>query len=697
MTTFALDPNIKIVRGACPHDCPDTCAMLVKVKDGKAISVGGDPSHPVTQGFLCAKVSRYVERTYHPGRLLYPQRRVGARGAGQWERIGWDEALQTIATRFKGIVAEHGAQAILPYSYAGTMGLLHYGSMDRRFFNKLGASLLDRTICSAAGQAGLAYTVGDSIGTDIEQFAHAKLILIWGSNTLTSNPHLWPFIKRARAAGARVIAIDPYRSRTAAQCDEHLAINVGTDAALALGMMHVIFREGLEDRSYLEQYTVGAQELRQRVLEYPPERVAEITGLQASRIAALAQQYATEQPAVIRVNYGLQRHAGGGMAVRTIACLPAVVGAWRQPAGGILLSSSGSFPLNVAALERRDLVPAGTRTINMNQLGAALTTTDDPPVKALYVYNSNPAAVAPDLEAVQRGLLRDDLFVVVHEQFMTDTADYADILLPATTQLEHCDIHKAYGHLYLLWNEPAIAPLGEALPNTEVFRRLAAHMGFDDPYFQDSDEELARQVLSNDHPALQGITLELLKEKGWVRLQLPQEFAPFAAGRFPTPSGKCELMSQRMADDGLESLPTYTPPRESATTNPELAACYPLALLSPPAHHFLNTTFVNVLQRFEGEPTLEINAVDAQARGLIMGDMVQVWNDRGSFEVKAVITDRVKPGVIVTPSIWWRKLAGDGRNVNMTTGQALSDMGGGATFYDNLVEVAKRPRESVVE
>jgi anaerobic selenocysteine-containing dehydrogenase len=690
-STMAIisDPSIKIIRGACPHDCPDTCAMLITVQDGRAIKVGGDPEHPVTQGFLCSKVSRYVERTYHHDRLLYPMRRVGPRRSGQWQRISWDEALNEIADRFRSIIAEYGPQAILPYSYAGTMGLLMYASMDRRFFHKLGASLLDRTICATAGTEGYKYTIGKSIGTDPEQFANAQLILLWGTNTLTSNPHLWPFIKRARAKGARVIAIDPYQSRTAKQCDEHLALNAGTDAALALGMMHVIFAEGLEDRVYLREYTVGEVELRARAQEYTPERVAEITGLSAERIVSLAREYATVQPAAIRINYGMQRHAGGGMAVRTVAALPAVVGAWRYPAGGILLSTSGTFPLNFVALERPDLIPPDTRTINMSRLGEALTEINDPPVKALFVYNSNPAVVAPDLDRVHVGMLRDDLFIVVHEQFPTDTVDYADIVLPATTQLEHADIHKAYGHVYMLWNEPAIAPLGECLPNTEVFRRLAQRMGFDDPCFQDSDEDMVRQVLQSDHPALEGITLEALKQHGWLRLNLPETWAPFAEGNFPTPSGKCELYSERMAADGFDPVPTFTPPAESALASPELAHKYPLTLLTPPAHHFLNTTFVNVLQRYEEGPTLEINLADAVARDIQHGDMVRVFNDRGAFCVPAKITDRVKPGLVVAPSIWWQKLAPDGKGVNYTTSQALTDMGGGATFYDNLVEVEK--------
>ncbi|HEY0605543.1 MAG TPA: molybdopterin oxidoreductase family protein [Herpetosiphonaceae bacterium] len=686
------DPALKIVRAACPHDCPDTCAMLVTVKDGRAIKIGGDPSHPVTQGFLCAKVSRYIERTYHQDRLLYPMRRIGSRGSGQWQRITWDEALDEIAGRFKAISAEYGPESILPYSYSGSLGLLMYGSMDRRFFHKLGASLLDRTICATAGTEGYKYTVGKSIGTDPEQFANARLILLWGTNTLTSNPHLWPFVKRARANGARVIAIDPYRSRTAQQCDEHLAINVGTDAALALGMMHVILAEGLEDREYLRDYTLGEAELRARAAEYPPERVAEITGLPAERIISLAREYATTQPAAIRINYGLQRHAGGGMAVRTLAALPAIVGAWRHPAGGILLSTSGTFPLNYAALERPDLIPPGTRTINMIELGKALTEVNDPPVKALFVYGSNPAVVAPDLERVHQGLMRDDLFVVVHEQFPTDTVQYADIVLPATTQLEHGDIHKAYGQLYIAWNEPAIERLGEALPNTELFRRLAARMGFDDPCFNDSDEDMARQVLQSDHAWLADITLEALKEHGWLRLNVPAEWAPFAEGNFPTPSGKCELYSARMDAAGLDPVPAFTPPAESPAAAPELAAKYPLALLTPPAHHFLNTTFVNVLKRYEGEPVLEINPVDATHRRIGHGDLVRVFNGRGSFQLPASLTDRVKPGLVVAPSIWWRTLTPDNKGVNHTTSQATTDMGGGATFYDNLVEVERVER-----
>lgn len=485
----------RVVRAACPHDCPDTCAMLVTVEGERATAVRGDPAHPTTQGFLCAKVSRYLERTYSPERLLYPQRRVGRKGEGRFERISWAEAIDEVCARFKALCAEGQAQSILPYSYAGTMGLLNGSSMDRRFFHRLGASLLDRTICATAGVTAMKLTLGANAGMDPEHFADARLILLWGTNTLTSNPHLWPFITQARKRGAKVIAIDPWRSRTAEQCDQHLAIKPGTDAALALGLMHILFRDQLHDADYLQRHCVGAEALEQRVKAYPPERVAAITGLTVSELESLARAYGTTRPSAIRVNYGLQRHRGGGSAVRAIACLPAVVGAWRHPAGGVVLSTSGHFSLNTAALECPELIPPGTRTINMSRLGEALTTLDDPPVRALLVYNSNPATVAPDLGAVRRGLAREDLFTVVHEHFVTDTALYADLLLPATTQLEHADLHKSYGHLYMLWNAPAIPPVGESISNTELFRRLAKGMGFDEPCFRDSDEDMARQAL----------------------------------------------------------------------------------------------------------------------------------------------------------------------------------------------------------
>ncbi|MBX3277862.1 MAG: molybdopterin oxidoreductase family protein [Acidobacteria bacterium] len=680
----------RLVRAACPHDCPDTCAMIVTVDQGEATKVIGAADHPTTDGFLCTKVNRYLERTYSPQRVLYPMKRIGDKGKGLFARITWDEALDTIAEKFRQIaVSPDGPQAIAPYSYAGTMGLLNGSSMDRRFFHKLGASLLDRTICATAGAAGYKATIGGSVGTDPERFDEAGLILIWGSNPITSNVHLWPKIVEARRRGARVVAIDPYRSLTAEKCDEHLAIIPGADAALALSMMHTIIGENLIDRDYIDRYTLGFEALTDRVHDYPPERVSSLTGLPAERIVELAREYARIRPAVIRLNYGLQRHAGGGMAVRTIACLPALVGAWRDPAGGVLLSTSGAFGINTAGLERPDLIWNQPRTINMSAIGDALLELNDPPIRALFVYNSNPVAVAPDSRRVIEGFKREDLFTVVHEIFQTDTADYADILLPATTQLEQFDLHKAYGHLYLIANNPAIDPLGESKPNTEVFRLLAQRMGFDDDCFGDTDEEIAAQALQSGHKWMPETTIQELRDRGWVRLNVPERFAPFAEGNFLTPSGKCEFYSESLLREGHDPLPTYIPPRESVQSAPELAERFPLALITPPAHNFLNSSFANLPSfiRAEKEPRLDIHPQDAEKRGISDGDEVKIYNARGEFSAVARVTDKARPGVVVALSIWWKKLSPDGRNANEVTSQELTDLGRAATFYDVLVEV----------
>jgi anaerobic selenocysteine-containing dehydrogenase len=680
------------VKVVCPHDCPDTCVMTADVENGRVLGLGGDAEHRFTRGFLCAKVNRYLERVYSPERLLHPLRRAGRKGEGRFERISWDEALTTIAERLRSVAAAHGPQAILPYSYAGNMGLLSYGSMDRRFFHVLGASLLDRTICSTAGAAGYKATIGKTIGFDPEAIVEARLILAWGANIVSSNVHLWPFVEEARRRGARLVTIDPYRSRTAEHADRHLALYPGTDAALALGIMHVVFRDGFEDRDYLERHTTGAAELRARAAEWTPGRVADTTGLGVAEVEWLAHEYATTRPTAIRLNYGLNRHAGGGMAVRTIACLPAVVGDWRHPGGGILLSTSGAFPVAEAALQRPDLVPPGTRTLNMSQLGRILTDPRlTPPVKALFVYNSNPAAVAPEQEKVRAGLARDDLFTVVHDLFQTDTVDFADVVLPATTTLEMFDIHKPYGQLYVSLSRPAIAPLGEALPNTEVFRRLAARMGLSHPCLRESDEEMARQAFDWDHPRMKGISYERLEREASVRLSVPDPWLPFAEGGFPTPSGRCELRSERLAEAGLDPLAGYVPPREGPTSAPERARRFPLAFISPPAHHFLNSTFSAqpTLMRREGEPTVTLHPQDALSRGIAEGDEVRVFNERGSFLARARVSVAARPGVAVGLSIWWPKMCPGGRNVNAVTSQELTDMGGGATFYDVLVEVKK--------
>ena len=666
--------------------------MLVTVEDGRAIEIRGAADHPPTAGTLCTKVARYLERTYSKERVLYPMRRVGKKGEGRFERISWDEALDTIAAKFAAIAASpDGPQAIVPYSYAGTMGLLQYASMDRRFFHRLGASLLDRTICATAGKAGWVATIGASIGTDVEQFVNSRLILIWGSNPVTSNLHLWTRVQEAKRRGARLIAIDPYRSQTAEKCHEHIALLPGTDAALALGMMHVLIADDLVDHDYIARHTIGFDALSERAAEYSPERVARICGITPDTVIALARAYGTTRPAAIRVNYGMQRHAGGGNAIRAVACLPALVGAWRDPAGGALLSSSGTYPVDATALERPDLIQGTPRTINMSAIGDALLDAKDPPIRAIYVYNSNPVAVAPESDKVAAGFARDDLFCVVHEIFATDTADYADLLLPATTQLEQLDIHTSYGHLYALANNPSIAPLGEAKPNTEVFRLLAARMGFSEPCFRETDDEIARQAFVAHHPRASGLDWDVLKERGFQRLAVEESYAPFANGGFPTPSGKCEFYSEALAREGHDPVPTFVPPRESVASNPALAKRYPLAFISPPARNFLNSSFAN-LPAFLAEektPRLEIHTGDARSRGITTGDRVRIFNDRGSFSVAASVSERTREGVVVAPSIWWKKLSPGHANANAVTSQALTDLGRAATFYDCLVEVER--------
>ncbi|MBY0239945.1 MAG: molybdopterin oxidoreductase family protein [Burkholderiaceae bacterium] len=685
------------VRAACPHDCPDTCALIVTVENGVATEVKGDPDHPTTAGVLCTKVARYAERTYHPDRLLYPLRRIGKKGEGKFERISWDEALDTIAAKLTPIAAR-APEAILPYSYAGTMGLVQGESMAQRFFHQLGASLLDRTICAMAGATGYRYTVGASIGTDMEQFQDAKLIIIWGGNPIASNLHFWTRAQAAKRHGAKLIAIDPYRSLTAEKCHQHIALLPGTDAALALGLMHVLIAEDLLDHEYIADHTIGYAELKQRVAEWTPQRTAATCGITDEEVVQLARLYGgmakAGEPVAIRMNYGVQRVKGGGMAVRNIACLPALVGAWRHPAGGVQLSSSGSFPTNKQSLQRPDLLAGRTpRTINMSTIGDDLLKPSSPEfgpqVEAVIVYNSNPVAVAPESAKVAQGFAREDLFTVVLEHFQTDTADYADIVLPATTQLEHVDTHTSYGHLYMMANNAAIAPMGEAKANTEIFRLLAARMGMDDPCFSESDDALAAQAFNTQDVRAIHFDWESLKRSGWQKLNMPT--APFANGGFLTPSGKCEFYSAAMQADGLDPLPTYIAPYESVASNPELAKRYPLAMISPPARNFLNSTFVNVtsLRATEGEPHLDMHPTDAAARGIGPGDMVRIYNDRGSFTCKARVTDKARTGLVVGLSIWWKKLAGDGKNANEVTSQRLTDMGRAPTFYDTLVQVEK--------
>jgi molybdopterin guanine dinucleotide-containing S/N-oxide reductase-like protein len=699
-----------VVHAACPHDCPDACGVLITVEDGRATKIQGDPKHPVTQGFLCAKVAKYLDRVYSPDRVLYPMRRTTPKGNAAaaaptqaWQRITWDEALEEISARFRNIIAEFGPEAILPYSYGGTLGALNGASMDRRFFTRLGASELERTICSSAGEAGLESVMGVKLGTEPDQFVHSRYIIAWASNIHGNNVHLWPYIVEARRKGAKLVVIDPYRTRTGACADWYLPINPGTDGALALAMMNVIIAEGLHDADYIAKYTLGFEQLREKVKAYPPERAAHWTGISAEDIRKLAREYATIRPSVIRVNYGVQRSDGGGMATRAISMLPCIIGSLKEVGGGIHLSTSGAFDLNKDALRRPDLKSRNGKTpriVNMVELGKTLNTLNNPPLKALFVYNSNPAAVCPNHNEVVRGLKRPDLFTVVHEQFFTDTTDYADIVLPATTFFEHKDLQTAYGHYYLQMSDQAIEPLGECRSNVELFRALAARMGFTDECFSDSIDEMIDGALTSKNPWLEGITRKRLQREGHVRLNFAAShdssngnnksvsapFLPFAQGNFRTPSGKAELYSEAMKALGLDPVVEFTPPAESRNGTDK--ATYPLELLARKADNFLNSTFTNQpsVQEMEEVDLLEIHSADARARRIADGSTVRVYNHRGEIFLKARVDGAVQPGV-VSAKLNWAKLSPGLRNINVLTSEKLSDLGNSATFYSVLVEV----------
>jgi anaerobic selenocysteine-containing dehydrogenase len=734
----AVSSGMKTVHAVCSLDCPDSCGVLVTVDtaSGKAVKVQGDPAHPVTRGFLCGKVAKYLDRVYAPDRLLYPMRRkpgvvkgplVRGQELESFERVSWDEALSCIVDKLKAVVAQFGAESVLPYSYAGTIGQLGYGSMDRRFFYRLGASQLDRTICAAAGGEALKQVYGVKIGTTPQEFAEAGLIIAWGANIHGNNVHLWPFIEEARRHGGRLVVIDPYKTRTAALADEHLQINPGTDGLLALGLMHVIFREGLEDTEYMASCTHGAPELRLHALkaEHAPERVAVATGITASAIVALARSYALagrrgRNPAAIRLNYGIQRSENGGTAARAVAMLPLITGSWKYRGGGLLLSMSGAFPFNEAKLHMPELMQKSSlgraaRVVNMNQLGAALTDfgrgddlsavsselsadslkrndrsvissqlsdVSQPPVKALFVYNSNPAAVAPNQNAVLKGMRRDDLFMVVHDQFFTDTADYADILLPAPTFLENKDVQGSYGHRFVQITERAIEPRGEVRNNVEVFGELGRRMFPGESWAEDGVDELIDQALETNSPWMAGISRERLEREGHVPLAV--DGLPFSnASWFRTASGKGELLP----------VPKFVPPVESRAAEDET---YPLEFLPRKADNFMNSTFANHSghQKMETATAgvLEMHAEDAAARGVAPGDQVEVFNARGRIALRVKLSGKVGKGVVAA-RLDWNKLGGDssgrGANVNALTSERLTDIGGGATFYSTLVQVRK--------
>ena len=699
--------------GACPQDCPDTCSMIYGVSSGKVTSVKGNPDHPFTRGRLCAKVNNYQDKVNSPDRVLYPLLRTGPKGSGEFRRISWDEAMTRIAAEWKEIVATDGAKAILPYSYLGTQGILNGLTVGDALFCKMGATISERTFCDSGACTAYTMTIGHTAGVDPESFVHSRFIVLWACNTLTTNSHHWPFIDEARKRGATVVVIDPYRSRTARMADMHVAIRPGTDGALALGIIHLLFRDGMIDRDYVDKHTIGAAELEQRAADYPPEEVARITGVPVETIMALADGLARTQPSVIRIGVAIERQTGGGQAVRAISCIPALVGSWRKPGGGLLQLPLWAFPVNWSAFMRPDLLPEEPRVLNQWKLGAALTGAMalDPPIRSLMVYNANPVVMVPEQDSVVQGLKREDLFTVVSDHFLTDTARFADIVLPATTQAEQEDIMFSWGHFYLSYNNAAVAPLGEAVPNTELFRRLAAAMGFDDPVFRRSDAEQIQDAMMWDAPAMAGITLDRLKRDGYARLNLPSadDYAPHAEGNFPTPSGKCELRSSiaengnfvvalfRQGYDGQQSgepvdpVPHYIPPQESVQTNPELAKRYPLSLITPKSHAFLSSSFGNLPQqrRQAGEQAVTLHPDDAATFGIISGDRIRISNDRGAFEALAIVSDDIRQGVVVAPVGYWRSLSRSNSTVHALTSTRYADLGNAPTFSDNLVTVER--------
>jgi len=678
------------MHSVCPHDCPSCCSLDVTVEDGRIADVTGTAGHPFTQGVICGKVRDYAERVHSPLRVSTPLRRIGAKGEGRFERVSWDDALAEITRRWREVVAEHGGEAILPFSYAGSMGQVQFFA-GHPLFHALGASRLDRSICVSTAYAGWRATVGQVTGNDSEQMVGADLIVLWGVNAAYSTINVMTLVKQARRRGAWVVVIDPYRTATAMQGDEHLAVKPGTDAALALAVMHVLIGEGLVDGHYVERATLGFEALAEHVKAWPPERVAPIVGLDAATIVAFARRYGASPRSFIRIGIGLSRHDNGGMTCRTLACLPALTGAYADPHGGALLSSGGAFAMDMRALERPDLMPTPLpRVINMIRLGHALTDADmTPPVKALYVYSSNPAAVCPNQRLVLRGLARDDLFTVVHEQVMTDTAHYADLVLPATTSMEHADLYRSFGQFYFQYAEPVIAPQGEARSNWDVFAALARAMGVACEHYARGYAAALSAALAGGEPHVSAVTLERLKRDKSVRLALPRPYMPFANGA-PTPSGKVEFVAASLVAHGLPVLPTWTPLAEGPA-RADLVARFPLQCIVPPNRFFLNSSFSQSerLRRRQGTPTVMLAPEDAARRGIGDGDAVRVESPRGAARFTAHITDATRAGVAVIEGIWWHRFHPGGRGVNVLTDDRVADMGGGPAFHSNLVEVTR--------
>lgn len=693
--------------GGCPHDCPDTCSMIFEVEEGKLIGVKGNPNHPMTRGGLCVKLNDYEKRHYHPDRLLYPMRRTGPKGSKQFERITWDEALDEIVTRWKAIIAEQGPQAIVPYSYLGNQGLVHGLNGGDAFFNRMGATVTERTFCGEGSCTAWLLTVGPTAGVDPESFIHAKYIIIWACNSVSTNLHHWHIIKEAQKKGAKVVVIDSYASKTAKEADVHIAPKPGTDGALAMAMIHTIIEEGMVDQDYVDNHTVGFAALKERAKTRTPEWAQAITGIPAEVIRQLSRDYATTQPAVIRLGVALERHYGGGQTIRAVSCLPALIGAWRHVGGGALQMPVWEHPYKFDVICRPDLIPEGTRVMNALQLGRALTNEPPagPPIKAMMCWNANPVTQAPETDKIVQGLLNEELFLVSAEHFISDTASYADILLPASMGAEQEDMILSWGHLYLTYNAKCVESPGEAIPNNEIFRRLAARMGYQEENFLWSDSECLEHYVDWNSPACEGITLETLRQEGFARLNVgtKDNRAPHKAGNFPTPSGKCEFEITgatnfvagpfRQMYDGfqpgelLDSLPDYVCSRETTATNPELAKKYPLNIISPKSHGFLNSCYANMEQKIkgQGEQFIMINALDAELRNINQGDNVRVFNDRGAFEGEAKITADVNPGLIVATLGYWRQL--NKGTVNSISSAEFVNMGHAPTFSDNLVQV----------
>jgi anaerobic selenocysteine-containing dehydrogenase len=679
----------KIVKGACYHDCPDRCSWHVTTVNGKVTDFKASQDNPFTAGKLCDKMVNFPQDvTYHPDRILTPLKRIGQKGEAQFERVSWKQAITEVADKLKTIVNQKGGEAILPYSFGGNQGMVQGDGISKRFFARIGASRLERTICGDPAVEGVLATNGQTTGVLPEDIVHGRFIILWGTNPVQSNQHLWPFIEKAKSNGAKIVVIDPFVSQTAEKADWHIQPKPGTDTALALGLIQVILSEGLQDQDYIDSYTSGIEELTAHVAKYPPEKVAEITGLDKETILELARAYAAGEPSLIRILIGMEHQANGSSAFRTVSMLPAITGAWRQFGGGLMHMTYelAGEALNWSSFNLpEELANQQTRTINMIQLGKALTDQElTPSIDALIVYNSNPAVTTPNQNLVLEGLKRNDLLTVVSEHFMTDTARYADYIFPATSVLENWDILDSWGTPYLNINEPAIAPLGESKPNSEFFRLLSKEMGFTESYLYETDLDMVKNTLDTKHEYLKGVTFESMKKTGWTKYQLPEMWMPHAEGNFGTKSGKCLFYNH----DIDPSLPDYVP----VVYDRSIIEKYPLQLLSiKTPKHFLNSSHANIdyLISKEGKPYLEISEQDAVSRNIKNGDELKVVNQRGRVFLTARIGKKVKAGTVCMPQGFWPSLMKGGSSANALTDDMLTDMGRGGAIQEARVEVLK--------